>query len=179
VAKDAARRPCSIASNTRFHWNDPFQAPATKRCIFGGFRRAMAAFPRYCDCPSLRRTHLTTAFRSFIMLTRLAIIAGALSLAVFVTTAAGAGANPNRGKTLFRSTCKSCHVPDGGAKDLTPMSKTQAQWTRAFKTTIDPMVKRVQTKTGKALGPADLADIQLFLVSHAADSDQPETCGVK
>ena len=113
------------------------------------------------------------------MLTRLFVLAGALSLAVFVTAAGAAGANPNRGKTLFKSTCKSCHVKDGGAKDLTPMSKTQTQWTRAFKGSIDPMVKRVQTKTGKALLPADLADLELFLVSHAADSDQPETCGVK
>lgn len=113
------------------------------------------------------------------MLTRLAVLAGALSLAVFVTSAAGAGANPNRGKTLFKSACKSCHVKGGDAKDLTPLSKTQAQWTRVFKSNIDPMVKRVQTKTGKALVATDLADIQLFLVSHAADSDQPETCGAK
>ena len=113
------------------------------------------------------------------MLTRLGSLAGALSLAVFVTAAGAGGANPNRGKTLFKSTCKSCHVKDGGAKDLTPLSKTQAQWARVFKSNIDPMVKRVQTKSGKALMPADLADIQLFLVSHAADSDQPETCGAK
>jgi cytochrome c5 len=113
------------------------------------------------------------------MLTRLAVLAGALSLAVFVTSAAGAGPNPNRGKTLYKSTCKTCHVKDGGAKDLTPMSKTQAQWTRLFKSNVDPMVKRVLTKTGKSLSAADLADMQLFLVSHAADSDQPETCGAK
>jgi cytochrome c5 len=113
------------------------------------------------------------------MLTRLVIFAGTLGLAVFVTAAAAAGPNPNRGKTLFKATCKNCHVKDGGAKDLTPMSKTQAQWTRLFKGNITPMVKRVQTKTAKALTAADLADIQLFLVSHAADSDQPETCGAK
>jgi cytochrome c5 len=111
------------------------------------------------------------------MLKRLVILAGALSLVAFVTAAGAAGANPNRGKTLFKDTCKTCHIKDGGAKELTPLSKTQAQWTRVFKTNIDPMVKRVQTKTGKALVAADLADIQLFLVSHAADSDQPETCG--
>lgn len=111
------------------------------------------------------------------MLTRLLALIGAC--AIMLTTVAGAaGPNPNRGKTLFRATCKSCHVKDGGAKDLTPMSKTQAQWKRAF-TSLDAMVKRVETKTGKALTPADLADMQLFLVSHAADSDQPETCGAK
>lgn len=88
--------------------------------------------------------------------------------------------NPNHGKTLFRSTCKTCHVKDGGAKDLTPLSKTQAQWTRAFKTpSIQTMFKRVETKTGNALTPADVADIQAFLVAHAIDSDQPETCGAK
>jgi len=113
------------------------------------------------------------------MLRRLLALAGAFSLAVLVASAGAAGANPNRGKSLFKSTCKSCHVKDGGARDLTPLSKTQTQWTRVFKSNIDPMVKRVQTKTGKALAAADLADIQLFLVSHAADSDQPETCGAK
>jgi cytochrome c5 len=96
-----------------------------------------------------------------------------------LVTAATAGPNPNRGKTLFRTTCKSCHVKDGGAKDLTPLSKTQAQWERAFKTNVDKILAQVQTKTGKALTAADLADMQLFLVSHAADSDQPETCGAR
>ena len=113
------------------------------------------------------------------MFTRLIVFAGVLSLAAFVAAASAGGANPNRGKTLFKSTCKTCHVKDGGAKELTPMSKTQAQWTRTFTTNIDQMAKKVQTKTGKPLLPADLADIQVFLVSHAADSDQPETCGVK
>jgi cytochrome c5 len=113
------------------------------------------------------------------MVSRVAAFAGVFILAAFVAVASAGGPNPNRGKTLFRSTCKTCHVKDGGAKDLTPMSKTQAQWTRSFKGTVDPMVKRVETKTGKALTAADLGDIQMFLVSHAADSDQPETCGVK
>lgn len=111
-------------------------------------------------------------------MSRIALFAGMISLAAFVVAASAAAPNPNRGKTLFRSTCKTCHVKDGGAKDLTPMSKTQAQWTRVFSTNIDAMAKRVQAKTGTALKPADLADIRVFLVSHAADSDQPETCGV-
>lgn len=112
------------------------------------------------------------------MLSRIVAVTGALVVALAIVAGA-AGPNPNRGKTIFRATCKSCHVKDGGAKDLTPMSKTQVQWTRVFKTNIDVMAKRVQTKINKTLTPADLADMQLFLVSHAADSDQPETCGVK
>jgi mono/diheme cytochrome c family protein len=108
------------------------------------------------------------------MLTRFLAFAGVLAFAA--TVAAAAGPNPNRGKTLFKSTCKTCHVKEGGAKELTPLSKTQAQWTRAFKT-IDPMVKRVHDKVGKSLTADEVADIRAFLVAHAADSDQPETCG--
>lgn len=113
------------------------------------------------------------------MFSRLAALASMLTLVGLVTTVGAGGPNPNRGKTLFRSTCKSCHAKGGDAKDLTPISKTQAQWARVFKSNITPMVKRVQGKTDKALSPVDLADMQAFLVSHAADSDQPETCGIK
>ena len=111
---------------------------------------------------------------------RSSLVALVLGFAALTGVALGAAANPNHGKTLFKAGCKTCHVKDGGAKDLTPLSKTQAQWTRAFKApSIETMLKRVETKTGKALSPADVADIQAFLVAHAIDSDQPETCGAK
>lgn len=115
------------------------------------------------------------------MLTRLTVLAGVFSLAAFVTLAGAAGGNPHRGKSLFRSTCKTCHVKGGDAKDLSPLTKTQEQWKRVFKTKkqITTMTDRVKTKTGKDLADADLSDMQLFLVAHAADSDQPETCGIK
>jgi cytochrome c len=115
------------------------------------------------------------------MLSRLTVLAAVFSFAAFVTFAGAAGGNPNRGKSLFKSTCKTCHVKNGEAKDLSPLTKTQDQWTRVFraKKQITTMADRVKTKTGKDLLPADLSDVQLFLVSHAADSDQPETCGIK
>jgi cytochrome c len=102
---------------------------------------------------------------------------------VMVVAAAGGGlaagrTNPNRGKSLFKATCKACHVKGGEAKNLTPMTKTQAQWTRAFKAgTVGGCVKKVAARTGKTLAAEDLADMEAFLVAHAADSDQPETCG--
>ena len=107
-------------------------------------------------------------------------VAALLFATVFVAgVALAAGPNPNRGKSLFRTTCKSCHVAKGEAKDLSPLTKTQAQWARAFKRDVDRMLPRVTEKTGKTLTPTELADVQFFLVSHAADSDQPETCGIK
>jgi cytochrome c553 len=111
---------------------------------------------------------------------RLSALVLAIAVAAFGGLVIAASANPNHGKTLFRAGCKTCHIKDGGAKDLTPLSKTQAQWTRAFKApALTTMVKRVETKTGKALTDADVTDIQAFLVAHAIDSDQPETCGAK
>jgi mono/diheme cytochrome c family protein len=98
--------------------------------------------------------------------------------AVASTAAAAARPNPNRGRSLFKSTCKACHVKGGEGKLLTPMTKTQTQWTRVFRTSTAPtMARRAEVKTGKALTAADLADMEAFLVAHAADSDQPETCG--
>ncbi len=115
------------------------------------------------------------------MFTRLwAPVAALFVAAAFITGVAFAGGpNPNRGKSLFRASCKSCHMPKGEARDLTPLTKTQAQWARAFKSDVAKMLPRVEKKTGKTLTPADVSDIQVFLVSHAADSDQPETCGIK
>ena len=115
------------------------------------------------------------------MTTRVWAPVAALAFATMLVAgvASAAGPNPNRGKTLFRTTCKTCHVVKGNAKDLSPLTKTQAQWTRAFKRDVDRMLPRVTEKTGRTLTAAELADIQFFLVSHAADSDQPETCGIK
>jgi mono/diheme cytochrome c family protein len=109
-----------------------------------------------------------------------AVLAVATALLAVPTIAAAGRPNPNRGKSLFRSGCKTCHQPKGDAKDLSPLTKTQAQWTRAFKKNVPAaMAPRVAQKTGKTLSAEELADIQFFLVSHAADSDQPETCGLK
>ena len=116
------------------------------------------------------------------MRTRMWAAAAALLFAiVFVAGAASAaGPNPNRGKWLFRYACKSCHIKKGEAKDLDPTMKTQQQWTRAFKNdTVGKMLPRVADKTGKALTPAELADLEAYLVAHAADSEQPANCGLK
>ena len=88
-----------------------------------------------------------------------------------------AGPNPNKGKTLYKSTCKACHAKNGEAKDLTPISKTISQWEKFFAKGIAAEVKKVESKTGKTLTPQELEDMKFFLVSHAADSDRPETCG--
>jgi cytochrome c5 len=96
-----------------------------------------------------------------------------LTLAAFIATTALAseGGNPRKGKHLFKKTCKSCHDAGGAGGDLTPMSKTQAQWDRFFD-------KKKHSPDGwKDISEQDLKDIQQFLFDHAADSPQPQTCG--
>ena len=115
------------------------------------------------------------------MFTRLLMLTAATCCAAMVWTGAAVagGPNPNRGKSLFKSTCKTCHAKGGGAKDFSPMTKTQAQWKRAFEKDVDKCVKAMVAKGAKPLAAQDLDDMKFYLVSHAADSDQPETCGIK
>ena len=96
-----------------------------------------------------------------------------LTLAAFIATSAMAaeGGNPRKGKHLFKKTCKTCQSADGAGGEVTPMTKTQAQWDRLFDK------KKHDEEAWKGLSEQDLKDIQQFLYDHAADSPQPQTCG--
>ncbi|MBE0576741.1 MAG: cytochrome c [Desulfuromonadales bacterium] len=96
-----------------------------------------------------------------------------LALAAVIATSAVAaeGGNPRKGKHLFKKTCKTCHSSGAEGGEVTPMTKTQAQWDRVFD-------KKKHNEAGwKDLSDQDLKDIQQFLFDHAADSPQPQTCG--
>ena len=45
---------------------------------------------------------------------------------------AGDKGNARKGKYLFRKSCRQCHVDGGSAKELSPISKTQAEWQKVF-----------------------------------------------
>jgi cytochrome c5 len=95
-----------------------------------------------------------------------------LSLLTLMATLAMAaeGGNPKKGKHLFKKSCKGCHVEGAEGKLITPMTKTQAQWDRFFG-------KGEHADCLKGLSETEVKDIQQFLYDHAADSDQPATCG--
>jgi hypothetical protein len=97
------------------------------------------------------------------------VILGAILVAV--PLAAQEKGSDTKGKFYFKKSCKSCHVKGGAASELTPLSKTQAQWKKFFEA----------NKHGKAGAPItpkeQVLDIKTFLVNHASDSPQPETCG--
>lgn len=100
---------------------------------------------------------------------KLLAVAAALSASL-----AAQGGSDTKGKFFFKKNCKSCHAPGGSAKEITPLSKTQAQWKAYF---AAGKHKKGAEKLDGLLKPEQVKDVQTFLVNHASDSPQPETCG--
>ena len=94
----------------------------------------------------------------------LATLAVALPLA--------AEGSDTKGKYYFKKSCKACHV-EGKGKVITPLSKTQSQWKKYF----EGGKHQGEGFSPKFGTPAQMLDIRTFLVNHASDSPQPETCG--
>ena len=99
-----------------------------------------------------------------------------------VSLAVWADNKSNDGKSLYRNNCKVCHDKGSANKQYTPMTLTQDQWRRFYSTKLIPAHKSaVEPKSGKKLldllTPDQLKAIQRFCVDHAADSEQPATCG--
>jgi mono/diheme cytochrome c family protein len=103
-----------------------------------------------------------------------AVFAGLLALAPVNARPAGQKGNEAKGKFYFKQTCKSCHVKGEKGGEVTPLSKTQAQWLAYFAKAKH--MKGTEPLT-KYLTPEQLNDVQTFLYNHAVDSPQPETCG--
>jgi cytochrome c5 len=100
-------------------------------------------------------------FPSLLLLATLAV---ALPLA--------AEGSDTKGKYYFKKSCKACHV-EGKGSVITPLSKTQAQWKKYF----EGGKHQGEGLSPKFGTPAQMQDIKTFLVKHASDSPQPETCG--
>ena len=112
---------------------------------------------------------MSKAMRLFISIT------AALSMAALLHAGTGAPkGNEGKGRYYFRQTCKDCHTKGAKGGEVTPLTKTQAQWRLYF--TKGKHAGGAELLT-KIMSDAQLLDVQTFLVNHAADSLQPETCG--
>jgi cytochrome c5 len=82
--------------------------------------------------------------------------------------------NARKGKHLFRNSCRECHKEEATATPLSPDSKTQAQWERAFEQESyeELECKDEWTKHSEE----DLEDIFTYLYEHAYDSPSPAKC---
>lgn len=80
----------------------------------------------------------------------------------------------NKGRYYFRQTCKECHTKGAAGGEITPLNKTMAQWRAYFAKGTHNHGKE---PLSKYLSEDQLLDASTFLIQHAADSPQPETCG--
>lgn len=86
------------------------------------------------------------------------------------------------GKALYRANCKVCHDKGSPNKQYTPMTLTQDQWRRFFASKLATSHKNAvlpgsNKKLLESLTPEQMKAIQRFAIDHAADSEQPATCG--
>ncbi len=103
--------------------------------------------------------------------TILAALTVLTGLAVAGSTKRG---SETKGRTYFRQTCKECHTKGAKGGEVSPLTKTQAQWRTYFEKGKHAGGAEALTK----FMPDDrLLDVQTFVINHAADSPQPETCG--
>jgi cytochrome c5 len=109
------------------------------------------------------------------LITVVALVFGAiLAIAPLASLSAGQKGNEAKGKFYFKQTCKPCHVKGEKGGEVTPLTKTQAQWQSYF-----AKAKHLKgtEPLSKYMTPEQLNDALTFLFNHAVDSPQPETCG--
>ena len=104
-------------------------------------------------------------------------IGSALIMLIFLLAAIGFvmaadSGNARKGKYLFRKNCRTCHIEGGSAKELSPISKTQAEWQNVFEN-----YKQLQcVASWDNLSDKDRGDMYAHLHGHAFDSPSPEKC---
>ena len=87
------------------------------------------------------------------------------------------------GKDLYKDHCKVCHKADSDAGEYTPMTLIQEQWEEFFddywtETHGEVVCPKDDTKKVTDMWDAEmLKAVREFCIDHAADSEQPMTCG--
>ena len=98
------------------------------------------------------------------------LVATALVVVLSVSMAfAMGGGNARKGKFLYRKNCRSCHGTS--ASDLSPASKTQAEWKATFADTA-----KIKCSPEWTISEQDLNDIFSYLHDYAKDSPSPAKC---
>ena len=110
-------------------------------------------------------------------------ISAALLLGFVITGATAASAGEPEGLDLYKAHCKVCHAADSEHGEYTPMTLIQMQWERFFDRKYEKKHAELVhpeadgKKVLDVITPELLAKIKTFAIDHAADSEQPMTCG--
>ncbi|MBW1649972.1 MAG: cytochrome c [Deltaproteobacteria bacterium] len=93
-----------------------------------------------------------------------------------VSFAVESDGNERKGKYVYRQECRQCHKADSeaGAPNLSPDSKTMAQWESAFEK--ENYSELECAKEWDKRSEEELNDIFTYLHKYAADSPTPAKC---
>jgi len=115
------------------------------------------------------------------------VIVAAVLIGVFLlglaNVATAAKKKGPKGVDLYKEYCKPCHEADSDNGEYTPMTMIQDQWERFFdkefvdshSAVVDP--NHDNKPVTEVISEEDLEKIKAFAIDHAADSEQPMTCG--
>ena len=103
-------------------------------------------------------------------------------LALSLANVATAAKKP-KGVDLYKEYCKPCHLPDSDNGEYTPMTLIQDQWetffdedfAEAHADVTDP--NHDGAKVIDVLTEEEFEALKKWTIDHAADSEQPMTCG--
>jgi hypothetical protein len=94
-----------------------------------------------------------------------------------------AGKKKASGQDLYKEYCKPCHQEDSEHGEYTPMTLIQDQWTRFFEEKYEGTHSAVKDPNHgdvvvtEAISAEDFEKLKEWTIDHAADSEQPMTCG--
>lgn len=103
-------------------------------------------------------------------------------LAIGLANVATAAKKP-KGSDLYKEFCKPCHEAGSANGEYTPMTLIQDQWERFFNDKYEGSHSAVadpahdNKPVTEVITEEDLEQIKKFAIDHAADSEQPMTCG--
>lgn len=103
--------------------------------------------------------------------TVVSIFAALVLVIVAAAVATAESGNARKGKYLYRKSCRTCHGVS--ASDLSPMSKTQAEWTKVF---VKPEAMPCNKDWKASVSGQDMTDIFAYLHDYAKDSPTPAKC---
>ena len=118
-----------------------------------------------------------------VLVLTLTVLISASALAEVTEEDAKAKIKKMDGKELYKNFCKVCHMEDSAAGEYTPMSLIMDQWDEFFDDTLAEThqdlacPKDEETKLMDVIDKDMIKKIRKFCVDHAADSEQPMTCG--
>jgi Spy/CpxP family protein refolding chaperone len=104
-------------------------------------------------------------------------------LALGLANMAVAAKKKAKGIDLYKEYCKPCHAENSEHGEYTPMTLIQDQWQRFFDKKYEATHSEINDPNHdnqpvtEAITEDDLEKIKKFAIDHAADSEQPMTCG--